>query len=194
MGLLGWLTVGLSAVWLATEVNISVRKDARERSEDRDRLSLVIMRATTVVSIVFAVLAELAPAVVGGTGRISGLSPLLGYFGCLVMVAGLVIRLMAIATLSNQFTVHVAIVEDHKIIDKGLYGVIRHPSYLGSLVTFAGLGLALENWLSLLVLLALPAAATIYRISVEEKVLLDHFSAAYRDYMQRTKRLIPGIL
>jgi protein-S-isoprenylcysteine O-methyltransferase Ste14 len=85
-------------------------------------------------------------------------------------------------------------VEGHKIIDKGLYGIIRHPSYLGSLVTFAGLGLALENWLSLLVLLALPVAATLYRISVEEKALLDHFGSAYRDYMRRTKRLIPGIL
>ena len=194
MGFLGWLTIVLSAVWLATEVNVSVRKRAPGRSKGRDKLSLVVMWATAVVSIAFAVSAELVPSIVGGAGRILALSPSLGYFGCLIMVAGLVIRLRAIATLSKQFTVHVAIVEDHKIIDKGLFGIIRHPSYLGSLVTFAGLGLALENWLSLLVLLALPVAATLYRISVEEKALLDHFGSAYRDYMRRTKRLIPGIL
>jgi CubicO group peptidase (beta-lactamase class C family) len=74
-----------------------------------------------------------------------------------------------------------------------LYGIVRHPSYLGSLLTFVGLGLALENWLSILVLVILPAAATFYRISVEEKVLIDHFGSAYTDYMSRTKRLVPGV-
>jgi protein-S-isoprenylcysteine O-methyltransferase Ste14 len=152
------------------------------------------MRSSAVVSIAFAVSVEFAPAIVGGTGRISALSPFLGYFGCLVMVMGLVIRLKATATLGKQFTVDVAIVQDHMIIDKGLYGIIRHPIYSGSLLTFAGLGLALENWLSLLVLLVLPVASTLYRISIEEEALLDHFGPAYRDYMQRTKRLIPGIL
>jgi protein-S-isoprenylcysteine O-methyltransferase len=194
MDFLGWLTVGLSAVWLATEVNISIRKRSRKHSQARDRLSLVFMRATTVVSIAFGVSAELVPAMIGGTGKILALSPFLGYFGCLLMVAGLVIRLLAIATLSRQFTVDVAIVQDHRIIDKGLYGIIRHPSYSGSLLTFAGLGLALENWVSLLVLLALPVAATLYRISVEEITLLDHFGLLYGDYMRRTKRLIPRIL
>jgi len=194
MDFLGWLTVGLSAVWFATEINVNVQKRSRERSEDRDKLSLVFMWVTTIVSIAFAVSVELIPAIVGGTAKIFALSPFLGYFGCLVMVAGLVIRLRAIATLGKQFTVQVAIVQNHKIIDRGLYGIIRHPSYLGSLVTFAGLGLALENWLSLLVLLALPTAATLYRIFVEEKALFDHFGPAYRDYMLRTKKLVPRIL
>jgi D-alanyl-D-alanine carboxypeptidase len=109
------------------------------------------------------------------------------------MVAGLIVRLTAIATLKQQFTVDVAIVKDHKIIDKGLYGIVRHPSYLGSLLTFMGLGLALQNWLSLLVLMALPGAATFYRISVEEKALIDHFGSEYTNYMSRTRRLIPGL-
>jgi protein-S-isoprenylcysteine O-methyltransferase len=194
LDVLGWLTVALSVVWLSMEVSISIRKRSRERSKARDKLSLVVMRATTVCSIAFAVSAESVPAVVGGTGKILAFTPLLGYFGCLLMVTGLMIRLRAIATLSRQFTVDVAIVQDHKIIDGGLYGIIRHPSYLGSLLTFAGLGLALENWVSLLVLLALPAAATLYRISVEEKTLVDYFGPPYRDYMRRTKMLIPGIL
>ena len=110
------------------------------------------------------------------------------------MIAGLVVRLTAIRTLGKQFTVYVAIVEDHKIIDKGLYAVIRHPSYSGNLLTFLGLGLAFENWISLIILVALPMASTLYRISVEEHALLDHFGAAYEKYGQRTKGLVPGIL
>lgn len=193
MSVLGWLTVALSVVWFTTEVRVSVRKRSRGPLEARDRLSLLAMRAATVVSIAFAVSTELAPAIVGGAGRILALSPFVGYLGCLLMVVGLIVRLTAIATLKQQFTVDVAIVKDHKIIDKGLYGIVRHPSYLGSLLTFVGLGLALQNWLSLLVLLVLPSAATFYRISVEEKALIGHFGSVYTDYMSRTRRLIPAL-
>jgi len=188
----GWLTIALSVVWFTTEVSLNVRKRSRGPLEAQDRLSLLVIRATTVVSIAFAVSIESAPRVVGGAGRILALSPFVGYFGCLLMVVGLIVRLTAIATLKQQFTVDVAIVKDHKIVDKGLYRIVRHPSYLGSLLTFVGLGLALENWLSLLVLMALPSAAIFYRISVEEKALVDHFGSAYTDYMSRTKRLVPG--
>lgn len=69
-----------------------------------------------------------------------------------------------------------------------------HHSYSGSLLSFLGLGLALENWISLVILVALPLASTLYRISVEERALLDHFGAGYEKYGERTKSLVPGIL
>jgi len=56
-----------------------------------------------------------------------------------------------------------------------------------------GLGLALENWVSIAILVVLPLAGHLYRISVEEKVLVGHFGQSYADYMKRTKRLIPGV-
>jgi protein-S-isoprenylcysteine O-methyltransferase Ste14 len=40
--------------------------------------------------------------------------------------------------------------------------------------------------------LALVLAATLYRIQIEEKVLIDTFGDEYRDFMCRTWRLIPG--
>jgi protein-S-isoprenylcysteine O-methyltransferase Ste14 len=189
---LGWLTVGLSTVWFITEVTLSFRKRSPGHTPGRDRLSLQVMRMATVVSIGITVAAEFAP-VFGGAGRIAGASPYLGLAGCLLMIAGMVVRFAAIVTLDRQFTVDVAIVEDHKIIDKGLYAVIRHPSYSGSLLTFLGLGLAFENWISLAILCVVPLAATLYRISVEESALLDHFGSAYREYRARTKSLIPGV-
>jgi protein-S-isoprenylcysteine O-methyltransferase Ste14 len=193
MGVLGYFTIALSAVWFATEININIRKRSRGASEGRDRLSFIILWLTTIISITVAVLIKVHPEIVGSIGRITLLSPLIGYFGCLLMVLGLVIRLIAIATLRQQFTVDVSIVEDHKIIDAGIYGVIRHPAYLGSLVSFFGLGLALENWVGLIVVFFLPLAAISYRIHVEEKALTDHFGLAYQEYARRTKRLIPKV-
>jgi len=194
MDTLGWLTVGLSAVWFFSELALNVGRRSKESPRSRDRLSLRLMWSATVISIGYTVTAEFVPALMGHAGKISAVSPYLGYFGCLLMVCGLVIRLVAIATLNKQFTVNVAIVKGHEIVDKGLYSLIRHPAYSGSLLTFLGLGLAFENWISLIILCVLPLASTLYRISVEEGVLVEHFGAAYIGYMNRTKALIPGVL
>jgi protein-S-isoprenylcysteine O-methyltransferase Ste14 len=60
-------------------------------------------------------------------------------------------------------------------------------------MTLLGIGLALGNWLSVLALFGIPLLALLYRISVEEKTLLEHYGEEYREYRERTKRLIPGI-
>jgi len=58
------------------------------------------------------------------TGRIAFFAPMFGYFGCAIIVAGLLMRSSAIQTLGKQFTVQVSIVNDHKIVDTGIYGVV----------------------------------------------------------------------
>ena len=70
---------------------------------------------------------------------------------------------------------------------------MRHPSYTGGLTTFIGLGLALANWLSLLGLMVMIVTVYIYRMNVEEKVLIVALGDEYLEYSRQTKRLIPGI-
>ena len=102
-------------------------------------------------------------------------------------------REIAILTLRRQFTVDVSIQEDHELIDRGVYAVIRHPAYTGAIISFAGLGLVFDNWLSFAAVLIIAVAALSYRIAVEERALVEHFGDRYRAYARRTKRLIPGI-
>src|SRR5580704_14582736 len=73
------------------------------------------------------------------------------------------------------------------------YRYIRHPSYSGGLITLAGLGLALGNWAGLLTLLACTGAGYGYRIFVEEAALVAALGEPYREYMRRTRRLIPFV-
>jgi protein-S-isoprenylcysteine O-methyltransferase Ste14 len=193
MGILGYLTVALSVVWAGSEIIINIKTRARGDSKPRDRSSLVVFRLTTLISIAVSVTLKVRPGIVAGAGKLMLLSPFLGYLGCLLIAAGLIIRWLAISTLRRQFTISVSIVEDHKIIDTGIYASIRHPAYLGSLLSFLGLGLAFESWICLLILVILPLTAVLYRISVEEKVLIDHFGQEYSGYMMRTKRLIPKV-
>jgi hypothetical protein len=53
------------------------------------------------------------------------------------------------------------------------------------------MGLALTNWISLIALGIVPLAMIAYRIQVEEKALMETIGQPYRDYMRRSKRLIP---
>jgi protein-S-isoprenylcysteine O-methyltransferase Ste14 len=121
------------------------------------------------------------------------LFPLVGYWGYLVLAFGITIRLVAVATLQRYFTVSVSILEKHEIVDTGIYGIIRHPAYLGHLASLLGIGLVLGNWVGLVALVLLPLAGILYRIQVEERILLRYFGAAYQAYANRTKRLLPGI-
>ncbi|MEG0441884.1 MAG: isoprenylcysteine carboxylmethyltransferase family protein, partial [Oscillospiraceae bacterium] len=86
----------------------------------------------------------------------------------------------------------VEVQENQRVIDTGLYGVVRHPMYFSVLLLFFSMPLVLQSWISLLCMLSLPIILA-KRIQNEEKVLKNGL-AGYGDYMQRVKfRLIPLI-
>ena len=82
--------------------------------------------------------------------------------------------------------------EGQKLIDTGLYGIVRHPMYSATVLLFLAMPLVLGSPLSFgVMLLYLPIIAK--RIRNEEKVLSKGLEG-YRDYCQRVKyRLFPGI-
>jgi len=71
--------------------------------------------------------------------------------------------------------------------------LIRHPAYAGTILTILGLGLAMTNWVSILVLLICNLPGYLYRIHVEEQALRINLGQPYVMYMQRSKRLIPFV-
>jgi protein-S-isoprenylcysteine O-methyltransferase Ste14 len=183
------LTLVSCILWWGSELAIAILTHSRPWSIRQDRLSYWIVWFAFLISI-FAALAVSKSDVLG---RIAVFVPFTGYLGCLVIVAGVGIRWVAVFTLGRQFTLQVAIVKDHRLIDHGIYKRLRHPSYLGRLGAFIGFALAIENWISLLIVFTLPLAAILYRIGVEEKALLEHFGTQYEEYCKGTKKLFPGI-
>lgn len=115
------------------------------------------------------------------------------YLGIFLIIVGVIIRAWAIISLWKSFTVDVAIDENQKLKTNGLYKLIRHPSYLGNLISFIGLGLSLNNILSFLIITILVGSAFLYRIKIEEKALSEKFGQEYDDYMKKSKKLIPFI-
>ncbi|TMI26766.1 isoprenylcysteine carboxylmethyltransferase family protein [Candidatus Bathyarchaeota archaeon] len=84
--------------------------------------------------------------------------------------------------------------EDHKVVNKGPYRLVRHPSYTGALITFIGLGLAVQSWGALLVLMVFFGMAYGYRIRIEEGALVSELGQDYMNYVKQTKRLIPYLI
>jgi protein-S-isoprenylcysteine O-methyltransferase Ste14 len=110
-----------------------------------------------------------------------------------IVAVGLWIRHTAMRTLAARFTYQVEIQADHELVAAGLYGRVRHPGYLGQLLVFAGLGVALANWLAILGLLLPVVVVFAWRIRVEEAELRAHFGEEYEAYRRRTRRLVPGL-
>jgi protein-S-isoprenylcysteine O-methyltransferase Ste14 len=80
----------------------------------------------------------------------------------------------------------------HKVIDTGVYRIVRHPMYAGLILFMVGLALWLESYAGALVA-AVPVAVLIIRIVIEERFLIRHLEG-YDDYRQRVRhRLIPFI-
>ncbi len=82
--------------------------------------------------------------------------------------------------------------ENQKVIDTGLYGIVRHPMYAVTLLLFLSMPIVLGSVISFIVFLAYPFIIA-GRIKNEEKVLEEGF-AGYKEYKQKVKyRLVPFI-
>ena len=177
--------------WLVTEIVRGVRLRAARRHGDRTA------GAAGGAWIVFAAVGLSAAAAVASQRTAVPRLPMpveaRCWVGTVVVVLGVVIRWRAIRTLGRLFTMNVAIREGHEIIQRGLYRWVRHPSYSGLLLSCAGLGIGLGNWASVVICIAGPAAAVLYRIRVEERALRESFPDSYDEYARRTRRLIPGV-
>lgn len=114
------------------------------------------------------------------------------WLGIALYVVGGALRLWPVFVLGHRFSGLVAIQPEHKLVTEGMYGVIRHPSYLGLLVNSLGWGLAFRSGVGvLLTVVLLPLLVA--RIRAEEALLRAHFGDEYEAYRGRTSRLIPGV-
>ena len=79
-----------------------------------------------------------------------------------------------------------------KVVDTGLYSVVRHPMYFATVIIFLAMPIILGSWYSLAVFAFYPVAIVV-RIISEEK-LLEKELEGYKEYMQKVKyRLIPFV-
>ncbi len=111
--------------------------------------------------------------------------------GMALIVVGFIIRIHSMLTLKQYFTYSVAKVENHKLIETGLYKFIRHPGYLGQLMIFLGISISVSNWFSILLMMMPISIGYLYRMRIEEKFMSEQLGEDYPIYQEHTKKIIP---
>jgi protein-S-isoprenylcysteine O-methyltransferase len=176
----------LCALYWLSESVIAARMRAGRQDRADDRGSLRLLAIVFPLSWWIGIAAIwVSQASIGGRALFRA--------GLIVMVAGQLLRWWSVATLGRLFTVNVAIREGHQLIDSGPYRFVRHPAYTAILLVYLGAGLCLCNILSLIAMTVPVIAALLNRMRVEEDVLRTGLGKPYREYMARTRRLIPGL-
>ena len=107
--------------------------------------------------------------------------------------AGLGLRWWAMVTLGRSYTRTLVTTADQSVATTGPYRLIRHPGYLGSLLTWAGAAAAQGRVVLLALVVVVLVVAYAWRISAEESMLVAALGPAYADYQRRTWRLLPLI-
>jgi protein-S-isoprenylcysteine O-methyltransferase Ste14 len=149
-----------------------------------DRGSYFIISITVVLAISLSIVL-----------RLHDLGTLTGVFqwlGLLIMLAGAAFRQWALINLGRFFSRTVQIESGHQIIKTGPYKWIRHPAYTGMILTYLGISMALGTWLGTLTTFVIVTAGLLYRIRIEESVLLQSLGEEYSQYKAQTWQLFPG--
>ena len=144
--------------------------------------------------IFFIIFLSIITAIIFASASIAMLPTWFFYPGIVVMILGIIFRQWSIAVLGRFFSGTVSTQEGQKVVEKGPYKYIRHPSYTGALLILIGIGLALQSWGAVITLVLLFSLAYGYRIHIEENILISELGDPYIDYKKRTKRLIPYIV
>jgi len=115
----------------------------------------------------------------------------LGIGGLMIMAVGIHIRVTAIRTLENDYSLRIRPLSNRPNCI-GPYAIVRHPAYLGTLICHTGIVMVFANRYSFLIL-AVWYAVVLVRTLVEDTFLMG--DSAYRKYAQRVRwRLVPGII
>lgn len=181
---LGWFVVRLSLSLRAEPANILIM------ASETMTVLMVLIRKPGLIDItayawVIAIIGTFAPLMV----TVSGNALISEHVGGALMLLGLTISIAAKISLNRSFGIVAA---NRGVKRQGPYRLVRHPMYLGYVVTHAGFVL-LHCSLTNVLIYCVTWTAFGLRIRAEERFLMR--DAAYRDYAAAVRhRIIPGIV
>jgi protein-S-isoprenylcysteine O-methyltransferase Ste14 len=111
--------------------------------------------------------------------------------GTIMFVAAMWVFRRTHKELGRNWSVTLEIRDQHELVCGGPYSLVRHPMYTSFLLMGLGQAFLLSNWVAGLAGLIGFAVLFFLRVDKEERMMVEMFGGRYRDYMERTKRIIP---
>jgi protein-S-isoprenylcysteine O-methyltransferase Ste14 len=180
--------VGFVAYVVIRGVFIQRTKLNRKRVSRADPIDRALVVFVFVGSLLLPVLYLFTPLLRFADYRLPAFAP---WLGAGILTAALLLFWRAHADLGLNWSVTLEIREGHQLVRRGVYRSIRHPMYAAIWLFNLGQGLLLQNWLAGWTAFVSFALLYFVRAPREERMLLEHFGEPYRDYVERTGRLIP---
>ena len=180
--------IGLTAVFTALGVAAFLAGGNLSSGEREDRSNRWVIPIFGVLGLALAYLPAYTDRI--GVWTIDGGD--IRWIGVALFALGGALRLWPVFVLGDRFSGLVAIQPGHRLVTTGIYSMIRHPSYLGLLISSLGWALSFRSGVGVL-LAALLLVPVVGRITAEERLLRSQFGSAYAAYCARTSRLIPGV-
>jgi protein-S-isoprenylcysteine O-methyltransferase Ste14 len=109
-----------------------------------------------------------------------------------ITIGGCAFAVWARATLGSNWSSIVTVKQDHELILRGPYSVVRHPIYSGLLLALTGTAIAVGE-IRAFIGLGLAIIGFLLKSTAEEKFMCEEFSTEYTRYRQRVRRLIPFV-
>lgn len=185
-----WTWIALGAVWLTA--GLATKKTARREANISRLPHIVIMMAAFLL--LFPRLLFIGSLPVGPLGRrFVPDSPVIGWTGLALTVAGCAFAVWARLLLGGNWSGRVTVKQDHQLIRTGPYAIVRHPIYSGFLLGMLGTALALGEWRGIAGL-ALAFIGWGTKSRLEESYMAMQFGARYIEYQREVKALIPFVL
>jgi protein-S-isoprenylcysteine O-methyltransferase Ste14 len=161
--------------WALSEARITVGTPSQSAAENRTLVPYAAARVTTALTAAYS-----EPVVSVDVGIV-----LAGVF-----LAGVTLRAWAIRELGARYSHRVVRISESGLVCSGPYRVLRHPAYAGMLLANIGFVSYFASPASI-VALTLLAATILWRIRVEEAVLVR--SPGYREFASTRRRFVPGV-
>jgi len=194
----GWVLLALSAAVLVAHVVVLVPINPALLAEREEGFRPEgTKRWDKWLTVVSASCGTIALWIVAGLefrfGWTVGMLPAVHIAGLVVSIVGYIIFLRAMA--ANAFFaegVRIQTERGHAVVTDGPYSLVRHPGYVGAMLSIVGAPFLLGSWWALIPA-ALAVAGYIVRTALEDRTLQEELPG-YREYAQRTRwRLLPGV-
>jgi protein-S-isoprenylcysteine O-methyltransferase Ste14 len=118
-------------------------------------------------------------------------APFLAGVACLAV--GLWLFARSHADLGTNWSVTLEVREGHRLVTEGIYRLVRHPMYSALLLYALGQALVVPNWIVGPFYVVAMSLLFAFRVGPEERMMREEFGKDYETYMERTKRLVPGL-
>ena len=118
---------------------------------------------------------------------------LVGTIGLSISLTGAIIACTSRYTLGKNWSLSVQEKEDHRLVQNGIYKLVRHPIYTGLLFLFLGNVIIVGDYRGIIAILIVFISFW-FKLKKEEKLLSETFGLRYIEYKKRTKALIPYLL